>query len=141
MKPIRVLLVDDNSHFLRTASRLLAKDARLVIAGEVQSGREALEVVKEEAPDLVLMDLAMPEINGLDVTRRIKQDANAPCIIILTFYDNAEYRDAARLAGADGFVAKSELGTHLAPLIQGLFGENGDACDNPVSQSAASEGT
>jgi two-component system invasion response regulator UvrY len=140
MKPIRVLLVDDNAQFLRTASRLLAKDARIIIAGEVQSGHEALELVKEEAPDLVLMDLAMPGINGLDATRQIKQHTNAPLIIILTFYDNAEYRDAARLAGADGFVAKSELGTKLAPLIQGLFGSNGEVCDHTFSQSVEGQG-
>jgi DNA-binding NarL/FixJ family response regulator len=129
MKPIRVLLVDDNVQFLRTASRLLAEDPHFMIVGAVQSGRAALEEVDGEPLDLVLMDLAMPEMNGLDVTRQIKRRTGAPCVVILTLHDNAEYRSAAQLAGADGFVGKSELATELGPLIRALLDEHGTAAE------------
>ncbi len=69
----------------------------------------------------VRMDLAMPEINGLEATRRIKAQSSSPHIIILTVYDNPEYQTAAKDAGADGFIAKLEFTRQLLPLVYALF--------------------
>lgn len=121
MLPLRILLVDDNPAFLKSTTRFLSVNGQLEIVGCVLSGGEALEQMPTLSPDLVLMDLAMPGINGLEATRHIKAQPNAPYIVILTLSDNSEYRAAAKAVGADGFVSKSEIGTALLPLIHSLF--------------------
>lgn len=121
MFSISILLVDDSVEFLESVTRFLSADPHIAIAGCAFSGQEALERVEDLAPDLVLMDLAMPGIGGLEATRRIKAQEAAPYVIIVTLYDDPEYRAAAQRAGADGLVAKSELGTQLRPLIQRLL--------------------
>jgi CheY-like chemotaxis protein len=123
MLPLRLLLVDDSPAFLKSATRFLSVDTRLLIVGCVLSGREALEQVPKLSPDLVLMDLAMPGMNGLEATQHIKAQPNAPYIVILTLNDNTEYRAAASAVGADAFVSKLEIGTALLPLIRSLFTE------------------
>lgn len=121
MLPVNVLLVDNSPEFLKSAARFLSVDPRITIAGCAFSGREALEQVALLHPNLVLMDIAMPGMNGLRAARHIKAQPDAPCVIILTLYDNTEYRAAAAAVGADGFVAKREFGTKLLPLIRTLF--------------------
>lgn len=121
MPSLRILLVDDSPTFLESATRFLAMDARLEIIGCVFSGGEALEQVPRLCPDLVLMDLAMPGMNGLEATRHIKAQPSAPYVVILTLNDSREYRDAALGVGADGFVTKSEIGTALLPLLHSLL--------------------
>jgi DNA-binding NarL/FixJ family response regulator len=99
----------------------LSASLHIEIVGRALSGRDALEQVALLHPDLVLMDLAMPEMNGLEAARRIKVQPDAPRVVILTLYDNPEYHAVAGAVGADGFVAKSEFGTQLLPLIHKLF--------------------
>jgi DNA-binding NarL/FixJ family response regulator len=118
---VRTLLVDDSLEFLGAAARFLAADPQIEIVGSVLSARQAIEEAARLQPDLVLMDVAMPEMNGFVATRQIKEQPNPPCIIVLTLYDNDEYRAWAQAAGADGFVAKSEFGTQLLPLIYTLY--------------------
>jgi DNA-binding NarL/FixJ family response regulator len=117
----RVLLVDDSPEFLESASHFLNADPQIEIVGRAHSGRGALEKVPVLKPDLVLMDLSMPEMNGLDATRAIKAHANGPRVIILTLHDNPEYRAAAAAVRADGFITKTELYLQLLPLIHQLF--------------------
>jgi PAS domain S-box-containing protein len=119
--PIRILLVDDSPGFLQSAASFLSADPLFEIVGLALSGRDALEQVAQLHPDLVLMDLAMPEMNGLEATRHIKAQPGGPRVVILTLHDNPEYQAAAQAVGADGFVAKSEFGAQLLPLIHGLF--------------------
>ncbi len=121
MPPLRILLVDDSLTFLEAATRFLSVDARFEIVGRVLSGEEALEQVPKLCPNLVLMDLAMPRMNGLEATRHIKAQPSAPYVVILTLNDSSEYRLASEAVGADGFVTKSEIGTTLLPLIDSLF--------------------
>jgi DNA-binding NarL/FixJ family response regulator len=119
--PRRILLVDDSAEFLDSASHFLTADPRIEIVGRACSARVALEQVSLLKPDLVLMDLSMPEMNGLEATRRLKARPDSPRVVVLTLYDHPEYRAAAAAARADGFVAKSDLGNHLLPLINRLF--------------------
>jgi len=121
MPPIRILLVDDSPEFLESATRFLSTDPRIEIVGCVSSGAEAVEQVTRVQPDLVLIDWGMPGMNGLEATHLIKTCPTVPSVLILTMYDNAEYRAAARAAGADGYVTKSEFGTALLPFIHALF--------------------
>jgi DNA-binding NarL/FixJ family response regulator len=117
---MRILLVDDSPEFLEAVAHFLATEPEIEVVGRASSGRSALEQVSRLQPDLVLMDLAMPEMNGLEATRRIKSQPDTPCVVILTLHDNFEYRAQAAAVHADGFVPKSELGTQLLPLIHGL---------------------
>ena len=121
MHPLRILLVDDSAEFLESAARLLMLHQDLAIVGRAASGSSALEQVATLSPDLVLMDLAMPGMNGLEATRQIKAQPAAPCVVIMTLYDVAEYRAAARAALADGFIAKSSIRSQLLPLLASLF--------------------
>jgi len=119
--PRRVLLVDDSAEFLDSAAHFLKSDPRIEIVGRAFSGRGALEQVPVLKPDLVLMDLTMPEMNGLESTRAIKSQPGGPRVIILTLHDNPEYRAAALAVRADGFVTKTELDMELLPMIHKLF--------------------
>ncbi|BAY13159.1 response regulator [Calothrix sp. NIES-2098] len=120
MPSVRILLVDDSLAFLESAARFLAIDKELEIVGRVLSGEEALVQVPQLCPDLVLMDMTMPGMNGLEATRQIKQHSSAPYVVVLTLNDGSEYRTAALAVGADGFVTKSEIGKALLPLIYSL---------------------
>jgi len=126
MSNIRILLVDDNQDFLDAAVDFLAIDPEIEIVGCAHSGRRALEQVNQLHPDIVLMDLAMPEMDGVEATRSIKALPHAPRVVILTLYDDSEYRALARNAHADGFVAKSEFGAQLLPLISTLCANGPD---------------
>jgi len=128
--PIRILLVDDSPEFLESATRFLSVDPHIEIVGRALAGHDALEQVARLRPDLVLMDLAMPEMNGLEATHHIKAQPGAPCVVILTLYDNSEYRAVAETVGADGFLSKSEFGTQLLPLIHTLFAN--PPCASPL---------
>lgn len=119
---IRILLVDDSPVVLHSITQLLRPESQLEVIGKAASGETAIAQVQQLSPDLVVMDLAMPEMNGLEATRHLKRQPVPPKVILLTLYDNSEYSTAARLAGADGFITKSEAGAALLPLIYKLCG-------------------
>lgn len=118
---VRVLLVDDNARFLEIEAALLKVNPRFEIVGGALSGRKALAEILRLQPDLVLLDVAMPDLNGLELTRYLKKRSSTPCIIIVTTYDDPEYLQAALEANADGFVAKADLGLKLLPTIYALL--------------------
>lgn len=121
LTPIRTLLIDDNSEFLDLAVRFLSENANIEVVGRLSSGKDALEQLSNVRPDLVLMDLAMAEMNGLEATRRIKTLVVPPKVIVLTLHDHSVYRKAAMDAGADGFVSKTDFATALLPFVYRLF--------------------
>jgi DNA-binding NarL/FixJ family response regulator len=119
--PVRVLLVDDNPRFLDLTAAILKTDPRFEIVGRALSGREALVEISRLQPDMILMDVALPDLNGLELTRHLKKHPPSPCIIIVTTYADLEYQQAAQEANADGFLAKADLGLNLLPAIYALF--------------------
>ncbi len=121
MPSIRILLVDDHAQFVAALARFFSSDPGIQVVGQVNSGFEALQRIAELSPDLVVLDLSMPGLNGLEVTRTLKSFPNPPRVIILTMYDVPQYREAARAAGADAFVSKRRFGTELLPGIRALF--------------------
>jgi len=123
LTPLRILLVDDNAQFLEVAARTLATVPAIEVVGRALSGREALEQVSQLQPDLVLMDVAMPNMNGLEATRHIKARPDAPRVVMLTLHDAPEYRAAAAAVGADDFVSKAEFHARVLPLIHALRDE------------------
>jgi DNA-binding NarL/FixJ family response regulator len=117
---IRILVVDDHPTFLRAFLQYLCTDPAMLITGKALTGLDALELAALLRPDVVLVDLAIPGINGLEVTKRLKKELDAPRVIILTVYDHPKYRAQAQLAGADGFVAKSQIDEEFLSLIHRL---------------------
>ena len=102
---VRVLLVDDHDLF-RTGLRNLLEEQGVVIAGEASTGSEALRLVRETAPDVVVMDLNMPGMSGVDATRHISRDAPLTRVIVLTISDQEQDVMDAILAGACGYLLK-----------------------------------
>jgi DNA-binding NarL/FixJ family response regulator len=121
--PLRIVLVDDSRMFLDAAIHALTVDPRIEVVGSALSGQEGVTLVSERQPDLVLMDIAMPGMNGMDATRRIKSQPNAPRVVVLTSYDIQRYRTAAQAAGADGFICKADFDSELLPLLETLLVE------------------
>lgn len=130
MKQVRVLLVDDSVEFLDSASDFLTRDGRVLVVGRARDGRDGVRLAEELAPDLVLMDLAMPVMNGLAATRTIKARPTSPCIVIVTLHDHPEYRRRADEARADGYICKSDFIEAVSALIDSFF-------SGPAGPSAA----
>ena len=120
---IRTLMVDDHAAFLDELAHFLAENGETDVVGRAASGEDALEQTTALRPDLVLMDLSMPGMGGLEATRRLKINTgtNAPRVIMLSLHEHPMYRTAALDAGANGFIPKSKLGTTLLPMIHSLF--------------------
>jgi len=121
MAKIRVLLADDAPEFLTMLSSILAREPAIELIGVALTGQDAVKFAAELHPDLILMDLIMPRMNGLEATRQVKAMPGAPIVIVLTGHDTPEYRSEAAIAGADGFVYKPELFLELLPLIRQLM--------------------
>lgn len=118
MTPVRVLLVDDNQTFLRIATRYLEEHAEIAVVAARGGGAEALAAVEELRPDVALIDLAMPDLPGLELIPRLRAAWPELGIIALTLMDADGYRCAALAAGADEFVPKATLITELIPAIR-----------------------
>jgi CheY-like chemotaxis protein len=120
-KHVRVLAVDDSPAFLHTLCSFLEGDPIFEIVATAQSGREALSAVKRCCPQVVLMDLQMPEMNGLEATVELHQYFPELPVIILTAHDLPTLRDACREHGAYAFLAKGQLSQHLPALLAKAF--------------------
>lgn len=118
-RPIRVLIVDDQEPF-RAAMRMVVDLVDgFEIAGEAHDGESGLALADELAPDLVLMDVQMPGIDGLETTRRLTAAHDDIRVIVLSTYHADEYEAPALEAGAIAFISKSEFGPHsLATLLE-----------------------
>lgn len=118
MKPISVLLVDDQAMFREGLRTLLSVQAGITVAGEASQGEMAVQQAKLLKPDVVLMDLRMPVMNGVEATRRIRaQDENCQIIVLTTFDDDEDVFDALR-AGASGYLLKDAPSAKLVEAIR-----------------------
>ena len=115
-----MLVADDNESFLAWAAKFLAAQPGLTLVGSARDGHEAVDMAAALHPDLVLMDVAMPTLNGLQAARAIRDAGGAPRIVMMTLHDSPDYQRAAE-AVADGFVVKRDLGRELGPLLTRLF--------------------
>ena len=118
MSKITVLLVDDHEGFINAALRHLRKVEWLEIVGRASNGLEAIERSETLRPDVLLMDLAMPEMGGLQATRLIKTQDAPPFIVIASHFDDAEHREHAMRAGADDFVSKLSYIQEVLPILE-----------------------
>ncbi len=114
-----VLIADDDERFRGELRQLLAREPEVSVA-EARDGDEALRLTREMRPSVVLMDITMPSVDGLEATRRIKALQPETKIIIVTVHAEEPYRRAARESGADGFLVKKTLTGELMPMIRRL---------------------
>ena len=117
---IRVLIVDDQTLIREGLASLLMMQPDLEVVGKAADGRAAIEAVAAHAPDVVLMDVRMPGLNGIAATREIHQRWPAIRIIVLTTFDDDEYVFEALHAGAAGYLLKNADPDHLARAIRGV---------------------
>jgi two-component system invasion response regulator UvrY len=122
MRNLRLLLVDDHPGFINAAVRHLRRLDWIEVAGMAGNGIEAITQCEALRPDVVLMDLAMPEMGGLQATRLIKAQDNAPYIVIASHFDDAEHREHTLRAGADAFVSKLSYIHGIMPILERLAG-------------------
>lgn len=113
---MKILLVDDNPTYASAVKHYLDRLTNAIVVGQARDGKTALALVRENPPDMVLLDIAMPGMNGLELARALLQMRDPPRIIFLSMHDNQEYRAAARDLGA-GFVSKTDFVAELIPTL------------------------
>ena len=132
--PTRVLLVDDHAMIRQGLSSLLEKQPDLEVVGSVEDGRKAVDIARELAPDLVIMDISMPNLNGIDATRKIVGEMGDVKVIALSIHSSRHFVAEMLKAGASGYILKECLfdelveaiktvlngGTYLSPKITGV---------------------
>jgi DNA-binding NarL/FixJ family response regulator len=120
MGKIRVLIVDDHAILREGIRALLALSKDMEVVGEAGDGQTGIDRARELQPDVVLMDIAMPGLDGLEATRRIKDRHRNVKVLILTQHENREYVFPILKAGADGYVLKKAAGTELISAIRAV---------------------
>jgi DNA-binding NarL/FixJ family response regulator len=117
-----VLIVDDNAQFRALLREIVAEEPDLHVVGEAADGAEAMRLALELRPNIMLLDLGMPRVNGLEVLQWSKAEHPEIKVIIVTVHTEDAYRQAAEAGGADAFLLKRTLGTDLLPTLQRLRG-------------------
>ena len=115
-----LLIADDDAGFRGSIRRVLERDPDTVVIGEASDGAEAVRLAQALHPGIVLMDIAMPRMNGLEALRQTKLAVPGTKVIVVTVHGEEPYRAVAMAGGADGFVLKKALGTDLLPVIRRL---------------------
>ncbi len=115
---VKILLVDDNLTFLAAVKACLDKLPGVAVVGEATDGRDALVKAHALKPDLVLLDIVMPYITGLDVAGIIQTWPQPPRIVFLSMHDGLAYRAAARNLGVLGYVGKADFVAELLPIVE-----------------------
>ncbi len=123
-RPLRVFLVDDVPTVRQELRQLLELAGGMRVVGEAGDGLEAVRLAAGIAPDVIVMDMEMPVLDGLEATRRIKACRPAPRVVILSVHAGRAAEEAARAAGADGFVVKGSDYLILVNAIRGMDGPN-----------------
>jgi DNA-binding NarL/FixJ family response regulator len=118
MNKITVLLVDDHTLLRQGVRVLLEGEGDITIVGEAETGRQAVEMAQKFRPDVVVMDISMPNLNGLEATRQITRKGSSTKVIILSAYDDDEYVQCLTEAGAVGYVVKHSGAAELSKAIR-----------------------
>jgi two-component system, NarL family, nitrate/nitrite response regulator NarL len=114
---IRVLIADDHRLFAETLEALLATEGRVDVVGWAEDGKEAVQLTRKLQPDVILMDISMPIMDGFEATRRIRRHRQDACVLMLTGSNARTDVDLARKAGAAGYVTKDRIAAELIDAI------------------------
>ncbi len=130
MEKIRVLLAEDHVVVREGTRELIQQEQDMEVVGEAGDGEEAIELAAELRPDVVIMDIAMPKVNGIEATKRIKELYPATAVLILTAYDNEQYIFALLEAGAAGYLLKNVRRSELIDAVRAV--RAGESVLHPV---------
>jgi DNA-binding NarL/FixJ family response regulator len=130
--PARVLIADDHILVRDGYKLMLEREEGLEVVGEASNGREAVELCRKLRPELVLMDVRMPEMDGLEATREIKGELPTTSVLVVTTYDNPDYLFEAVEAGAAGYVLKDAPKSQLLNAVRRTLGG-----ESPLNQELA----
>jgi DNA-binding NarL/FixJ family response regulator len=119
---IRVLIADDHRLFAEALEAILATDKRIEVVAHAGDGREAVELARTLEPDVVLMDISMPVMDGIEAAEALQANGNDVCILMLTGSNSRDDVDRARKAGADGYVTKDRIAAELIDAIVEIAG-------------------
>ncbi|KQR37322.1 response regulator [Microbacterium sp. Leaf159] len=128
-QPIRVLIVDDHELIRRGMRMVFDAESEMQVVGEAASGAEAVHLAAELTPDVILMDIRMPEMDGIEATRRIVRSSPGSRVLVLTTFDLDEYAFGSLRAGASGFLLKNTPPAQLMTAIRSIAA--GDALVSP----------
>ncbi len=120
MTPLRILIVDDHAVVRRGVRALLESQPGWDVLAEATTGREAVEFAKQLQPDIVIMDLSLPELNGLDATRQLLKESPRSEVLVLTMHHSEELARDVLQAGARGYVLKSDADESLVAAVESL---------------------
>jgi DNA-binding NarL/FixJ family response regulator len=115
--PTRVLIADDHTLFAEALEAILATDDRIAVVGRARNGAEAVEFASSLRPDVILMDISMPVMDGIQATAKIREADASASVLVLTGSDSPSDVDAARRAGATGYVTKDRIAAELVQAI------------------------
>ena len=116
-RPVRVLVADDEPLFIENVQALVAHDERVEVVGRATNGQEAVDLAIALAPDVVLVDLTMPVLDGIEATRQIRERQPQACVLVLTGSSISADVERARQAGVAAFLTKDRIGTQLVDAI------------------------
>ena len=144
-----ILLVDDHALVRQGIRRIIEEKPDLRVVGELRDGLELMDALNKQKPQMVILDVSMPHLGGIEATRLIKASHPDIKVLILTLHNRREYVDQARLAGAEGYLLKDEVdkellsaietlrqgSTYLSPLLgqYGLINPFPSSCTDPIT--------
>ena len=124
--PARLLIVDDHDLIRESTRLMLEGEPDLEVVGEAVNGRHALELCRQLRPDLVLMDVRMPDMDGLTATREIKKEMPAISVLMVSAYESEDYRREAARAGATAYILKDAERHQLLEAVHAALGHRGE---------------
>jgi DNA-binding NarL/FixJ family response regulator len=122
VNPVRVLVVDDQALFRRVMSAVVDETEGFVLVGCAASGEESIVAARVLHPDLILLDVNLPGIDGMEATRRLREDTAAAAVVLLSTYDEDDWDGQAQECGAAAYVAKSAFGPDRLTAVWAVTG-------------------
>jgi two-component system nitrate/nitrite response regulator NarL len=125
LTPVRVLIADDHRLFAEALEAVLASEARIEVVGRASDGGEAVELARKLQPDLVVLDISMPVMDGFEAAAALEKLQRPPAVLMLTGSNSSEDVDRARRAGAKGYITKDAIAASLVDAILTAAGAPG----------------
>ena len=121
MAKIRILIADDHTPVRESTRRLLEQEPDFEIVAEAHDGEEAVRLASRCKPDVAILDIVMPKLDGIEATRHIKNNCAATTVLMLTIYNDDEFKRSALEAGADGYIRKSVRNKQLVEAVRKVY--------------------